>query len=69
MTGVQTCALPISFSRLSTMFSAFIIAAILKSFGSAGVFVFIAGCMIVVALVIGLFGPRTKDLPLEQISH
>jgi putative MFS transporter len=58
-----------SFSRLSTMFSAFIIAAILRSFGAAGVFVFIAGCMIVVALVIGLFGPRTKDLPLEQISH
>jgi putative MFS transporter len=58
-----------SFSRISTMFSAFIIAAILKSFGAAGVFVFIAGCMIVVALVIGVFGPRTKDLPLEQISH
>jgi putative MFS transporter len=58
-----------SFSRISTMFSAFIIAAILRVFGASGVFVFIAGCMIVVALVIGLFGPRTKDLPLEQISH
>ncbi len=57
-----------SFSRLSTMFSAFAIAAILKSFGPPGVFVFIAGCMAVVAVVIGLFGPRTKDLPLEQIS-
>ncbi len=58
-----------SFSRLSTMFSAFAIAWVLKSFGSAGVFVFIAGCMIVVAGVIGLFGPKTRDLPLEQISH
>ncbi len=58
-----------SFSRASTMFSAFVIAAILKSFGAAGVFVFIAGCMIVVAAVIGIFGPRTRDLPLEQISH
>ncbi len=57
-----------SFSRLSTMFSAFIIAWILKDAGAPGVFVFIAGCMGVVALVIGLFGPRTKDLPLEQIS-
>ena len=57
-----------SFSRLSTMFSAFAIAAILKNFGPPGVFVFIAGCMAVVAVVIGLFGPRTKDLPLEQIS-
>ena len=58
-----------SFSRLSTMFSAFVIAAILKSFGAPGVFVFIAGCMGIVAAVIGLFGPRTKDLPLEQISR
>jgi MFS transporter, putative metabolite:H+ symporter len=58
-----------SFSRLSTMFSAFVIAWILKGFGSAGVFVFIAGCMIVVALVIGIFGPRTRDLPLEAISR
>ncbi len=57
-----------SFSRLSTMFSAFVIAAILKSFGAPGVFVFIAGCMGVVAAVIGIFGPRTKDLPLEKIS-
>jgi putative MFS transporter len=58
-----------SFSRLSTMFSAFVIAWILRGFGSAGVFVFIAGCMIVVAAVIGIFGPRTRNLPLEQISH
>jgi MFS transporter, putative metabolite:H+ symporter len=58
-----------SFSRLSTMFSAFVIAAILKSFGAPGVFVFIAGCMGIVAAVIGIFGPRTKDLPLEAISQ
>jgi putative MFS transporter len=58
-----------SFSRLSTMFSAFAIAAILRGFGPSGVFVFIAGCMAVVALVIGLFGPRTRDLPLERISR
>ena len=58
-----------SFSRLSTMFSAFVIAAILRGFGPPGVFVFIAGCMGVVAAVIGIFGPRTKDLPLEQISR
>ncbi len=58
-----------SFSRLSTMFSAFIIAFVLKGFGAPGVFVFIAGCMGVVALVIGLFGPRTGNLPLEEISR
>jgi len=58
-----------SFSRLSTMFSAFVIAWVLRDFGSAGVFVFIAGCMIVVAAVIGIFGPRTRNLPLEKISR
>lgn len=58
-----------SFSRLSTMFSAFIIAAILKGFGAPGVFVFIAGCMGMVALVIGLFGPHTGNRPLEAISR
>jgi putative MFS transporter len=58
-----------SFSRLSTMFSAFIIAFILREAGAPGVFVFIAGCMGVVALVIGIFGPHTKDRPLEAISR
>jgi len=58
-----------SFSRLSTMFSAFVIAFILRDFGAPGVFVFIAGCMGVVAAVIGIFGPRTRDLPLEKISQ
>ncbi len=58
-----------SFSRLATVFSSFVIAAILKSFGAPGVFVFIAGCMGIVAAVIGIFGPRTKDLPLERISR
>ena len=58
-----------SFSRLATMFSSFVIAWILKESGAPGVYVFIAACMGVVAVVIGLFGPRTKGLPLEQISR
>jgi putative MFS transporter len=57
-----------SFSRIATMFSAFIIAFLLREFGAPGVFVFIAGCMGVVAVVIGGFGPRTKGRPLEEIS-
>ncbi len=40
-----------------------------RALGRPACLFFIAGCMIVVALVIGLFGPRTKDLPLEQISY
>jgi putative MFS transporter len=57
-----------SFSRLSTMFSAFVIAALLRSLGPSGVYVFIAGCMLVVSGVIGIFGPKTMALPLEKIS-
>jgi MFS transporter, putative metabolite:H+ symporter len=58
-----------SFSRLATMFSSFVIAWILKVQGAPGVYVFIAACMGVVALVIGAFGPRTRGLPLEEISR
>jgi MFS transporter, putative metabolite:H+ symporter len=56
-----------SFSRLSAMFSGYIIAATLDHMGSAGVFVLISMAMVVVALTIGLFGPRTRGLALEQI--
>jgi hypothetical protein len=51
------------------MFSAFAGCLGVERLWGAGVFVLIAGCMVVVALVIGTFGPRMKDLPLEQISH
>jgi putative MFS transporter len=58
-----------SWSRLSAIFSAFIIARLLDLFGAYGVFMFIGGAMLVVMATIGLFGPRTKNLSLEQISH
>lgn len=57
-----------SFSRLATIFSSFVIAAILRAAGAGGVFVFIAGCMAVVALAIGIWGPRTHGRSLETIS-
>jgi putative MFS transporter len=57
-----------SFSRLSTVFSAFVIAFCLDRFGVAGVFALIAASMGVVVLAIGLFGPRTRNLSLEAIS-
>ena len=37
-------------------------------FGVPGVFTFIAGCMAIVTLSIGLLGPRTSGLALETIS-
>jgi putative MFS transporter len=58
-----------SWSRLSVIFSSFIIAYLLQGFGANGVFVFIAGAMVVVMATIGLFGPRTSNVALERISH
>ncbi|SAK56311.1 major facilitator transporter [Caballeronia calidae] len=58
-----------SWSRFSAIFTSFIIAGVLKSFGTTGVFVFIASAMLIVMAAIGAMGPRTRDLALEKISH
>jgi len=58
-----------SWSRFSAIFSAFFISSVLREFGVPGVFVFIAGAMICVMLAIGLMGPRTKNIALEDISR
>jgi MFS transporter, putative metabolite:H+ symporter len=58
-----------SWSRFSAIFTGFFVAFFLKSFGVPGVFVLIGGAMIVVAAVIGLFGPRTNQLALEEIAR
>jgi MFS transporter, putative metabolite:H+ symporter len=57
-----------SWSRLSVVFSAFVIADTLHWFGVAGVFTLIAGSMLIVMLSIGLLGPRTSNLSLDAIS-
>ena len=38
-------------------------------FGTTGVFVFIAAAMLIVMAAIGLMGPRTRNLALEEISR
>jgi len=58
-----------SFSRISTVFASFIIAFFLQSAGTKGVFGLIAFAMAMVVLSIGIFGPKTRDLELEQISR
>ena len=58
-----------SFSRLSTVLSSFMIAFFLQKFGTFGVFAFIAVAMLMVILTVGIFGPRTSGLALEEISH
>ena len=57
-----------SWSRLSTVFSAFVIGFVLGRLGTPGVFALIAASMAVVALAIGALGPRTTSRPLESIS-
>lgn len=46
----------------------FQIAAVLKQFGTVGVFEFIASAMLIVMVAIGLMGPRSRGLQLEEIS-
>jgi putative MFS transporter len=56
-----------SFSRLSTIFTSFMIAYFSSQFGNPGVFAFIAASMVIAALTIGA-GPPTRGLTLERIS-
>lgn len=56
-----------SFSRLSTVFSSIIIGMILQVAGAKGVIAFIVVSMLIVMLVIGIFGPKTRGLDPEKI--
>ncbi|MGL4723022.1 MAG: MFS transporter [Scandinavium sp.] len=56
-----------SFSRLSTVFSSILIGLILQYSGSVGVIAFIVASMVIVMLTIGLFGPKTRGIDLENI--
>jgi putative MFS transporter len=58
-----------SWSRLSAIFSGFVVAFFLRDFGATGVFYMITGCMVFVMLVIGIMGPSTKGLALEDINR
>jgi MFS transporter, putative metabolite:H+ symporter len=58
-----------SWSRLSVIFNSFVIAFVLGRFGTGGVFALIAAAMLVVIATIGIFGPGTRNLALEQISR
>jgi putative MFS transporter len=57
-----------SWSRLSAIFTSLLIGFFLRDFGTGGVFAFIAASMLAVILSIGIFGPRTRGLALEDIS-
>ena len=57
-----------SFSRLSAILSGYMIAFILGRAGTGGVFLFISGAMVIVALTIGLWGPPTRGLPVDEVT-
>jgi putative MFS transporter len=57
-----------SWSRFSTIFTGYLIAFLLREYGTTGVFAFIALAMLIVFAVIGGFGPRTSRMRLEAIS-
>jgi putative MFS transporter len=58
-----------SWSRLSAAFAGLAIGYLLHTHGVLAVAAFIGAAMLVVIFVIGVFGPRTRDLALEQIAH
>jgi len=57
-----------SWSRFSSIFVGFAVAAVLQRFGPSAVFLMIAGAMIAVAAIVALFGPRTNRMNLESIA-
>jgi putative MFS transporter len=64
----QAVGFVFSFSRISAMFAGFMIAFALDRFGVTGVFTLITFAMFIVMASIGICGPKTKGLSLEEIS-
>ena len=57
-----------AWSRFSSIFVSFIIAAVLRAHGTVGVFLFIGAAMALVAVIIGVFGPRTNRIDLDALA-
>lgn len=58
-----------SWSRFSSIFSGFIVAQALHAYGTSGVFAIVAAAMLIVAVVVGLTGPRSSRIMLEALSQ
>jgi putative MFS transporter len=61
----RAAGLVYSMSRLSAMFSGFIVAYVLRGGGVGGVFGLITTAMVVVIVAIALFGPAVRGKPLD----
>jgi putative MFS transporter len=58
-----------SWSRFSSIFVGFWVAALLKHYGVPAVFVLISSAMFVIVVAVGLWGPRTNGVRLEELSQ
>jgi putative MFS transporter len=56
-------------SRVSAGFAGLLIGFFLKEGGAPGVALFIGSAMLIMVITIGVFGPRTRHLALEEISR
>jgi putative MFS transporter len=56
----QSLSFVYSWSRFSWIFTGFIIAACLASYGVTGVFVFIAAAMALIFAIVGFWGPKAE---------
>lgn len=54
-----------SWSRISSIFVSYWVAALLAAHGTIGVFTFIGVAMLI---IVGIWGPRTNQLQLEELS-
>jgi hypothetical protein len=67
--GARAVGFVNSWSRLSAALSGLVVAYLLGLGGVNAVFSFIAFAMVIVVVSIGAFGPRTRGLAREAISH
>ncbi|PLZ02138.1 MFS transporter [Burkholderia sp. WAC0059] len=58
-----------SWSRLSSIFVGFWVAALLKHSGVPAVFALISSAMLVIVIMVGLLGPKTNGVRLEELSR
>ena len=56
-----------AWGRLAAIFTSFMIAAVLRAAGVPGVFWFIGAAMLIIAVAIYWFGPKTKNIAVESI--
>ncbi|WP_233835283.1 MFS transporter [Paraburkholderia sp. ZP32-5] len=58
-----------SWSRVSSIFVGFWVAALLKYSGVPAVFMLISSAMLVIVVMVGVLGPRTNGVRLEELSQ